>query len=412
MIQVDLVDYCKLTKRGMQITQYVNQNLKDIIRVLIDIIETDSEFGLDGFFPRDYLERKPEECRRVVYELYELIGSSSIREFIKPKYEYLLYAILIWWEECADSKEDLIINPVDNSLKEDLDYEEGQYILRQIQDYEEYYYFCFKDFDFLPRQLSNMVELYIQNSRLVEILFQHDNLDDYIDLMECDLRERYLEIRSKKSNTIQSPIYQNIIMEIISTIRRFQKRIPHFEKRDEVQITADLQDAVEGILNSKYGLIVAREFTMGRALQKLGETDLYIYKEQDGVITDYAVLENKYLESFTEQYNQLMGYLNPYFKFGITLSLNIKMSLKQGFDEIERKLKAITGDFTPTSIRRIGENETIMIISEHIVPETGNKMKVYHLIFQLNDSERREVAKLARKKQHNKRKRGCKTAND
>lgn len=279
MIQVDLVDYCKLTKRGMQITQYVNQNLKDIIRVLIDIIETDSEFGLDGFFPRDYLERKPEECRRVVYELYELIGSSSIREFIKPKYEYLLYAILIWWEECADSKEDLIINPVDNSLKEDLDDEEGQYILRQIQDYEEYYYFCFKDFDFLPRQLSNMVELYIQNSRLVEILFQHDNLDDYIDLMECDLRERYLEIRSKKSDTIQSPIYQNIIMEIISTIRRFQKRIPHFEKRDEVQITADLQDAVEGILNSKYGLTVAREFTMGRALQKLGETDLYIYQE-------------------------------------------------------------------------------------------------------------------------------------
>lgn len=402
MIQVDLVDYCKLTKRGMQITQYVNQNLKDIIRVLIDIIETDSEFGLDGFFPRDYLERKPEECRRVVYELYELIGSSSIREFIKPKYEYLLYAILIWWEECADSKEDLIINPVDNSLKEDLDDEEGQYILRQIQDYEEYYYFCFKDFDFLPRQLSNMVELYIQNSRLVEILFQHDNLDDYIDLMECDLRERYLEIRSKKSDTIQSPIYQNIIMEIISTIRRFQKRIPHFEKRDEVQITADLQDAVEGILNSKYGLTVAREFTMGRALQKLGETDLYIYQEQDGVITDYAVLENKYLESFTEQYNQLMGYLNPHFKFGITLSLNRKMSWKQGFDEIERKLKAITGDFTPTSIRRIGENETVMIISEHTVPETGNKMKVYHLIFQLNDSERREVAKLARKKQHNK----------
>lgn len=26
-----------------------------------------------------------------------------------------------------------------------------------------------------------------------------------------------------------------------------------------------------------------------------------------------------------------------------------------------------------------------MIISEHIVPETENTMKVYHLIFQLND---------------------------
>ena len=45
--------------------------------------------------------------------------------------------------------------------------------------------------------------------------------------------------------------------------------------------------------------------------------------------------KNKYIENFTNQYNQLMGYLNPYFEFGITLSMNREMSLKQGFDEIE-----------------------------------------------------------------------------
>ena len=155
--------------------------------------------------------------------------------------------------------------------------------------------------------------------------------------MECDLRERYLEVRHMSENRNHNSLSQNIIMELCSVIRRFQKRIPHFEKRGEVQITADLHDSVEGILNSKYGLSVAREFTMGRATKELGETDLYIYKESDGIITDYAILENKYIENFTEQYNQLMGYLNPYFKFGITLSLNRKMSLKQGFDEIENE---------------------------------------------------------------------------
>ena len=35
-----------------------------------------------------------------------------------------------------------------------------------------------------------------------------------------------------------------------------------------MRITADLQDSVEGILNSKYGLSVAREFAMGRAIKK------------------------------------------------------------------------------------------------------------------------------------------------
>ena len=51
--------------------------------------------------------------------------------------------------------------------------------------------------------------------------------------------------------------------------------------------------------------------------------------DADFWLTDYAVLENKYIENFTNQYNQLMGYLNPNFEFGITLSMNREMSLKK-----------------------------------------------------------------------------------
>lgn len=76
----------------------------------------------------------------------------------------------------------------------------------------------------------------------------------------------------------------------------------------------------------------------------------------------------------------------------------IGMSLKKGFDEIENKLKSIKGAFRPITIKRIGEKDTLMIISEHIVPETGNRMKVFHLIFQLNDKERKEAAASARKR--------------
>lgn len=239
--------------------------------------------------------------------------------------------------------------------------------------------------------------LFLRSPKLLEMIFQYDNLDDYIDLMECDLRDRYLEIRYEQKSKIPSSLSEKIVVELVSAIRRFQKRVAHFENRDEVQITADLQDAVEGVLNSKYGLLVSREFTMGRAIKKLGETDLYIYKEQDGIVTEYAVLENKYIENFTNQYNQLMGYLNPNFSFGITLSLNRKMSLKQGFDEIENKLREVQGNFKPVNVQRLVGNDTTIIVSEHIVPETGSRMKVYHLIFQLNDKERRKAATLARK---------------
>lgn len=397
MIKIELVDYDNLTSLGIQITQYVNSNLRDIVQVLKDTLEIDPDFGLDGFFPRDYLKRKPQECRDAVDELYEIIYSTTIRDFIKPKYEYLLYSILCWWEDCADSEADLIPNEIDDKLKMDLDNEEERNILKWIQDFEEYYDICFQDHDFLPSQLSNLVMLFLRSPKLLEMIFQYDNLDDYIDLMECDLRDRYLEIRYEQKSKIPSSLSEKIVVELVSAIRRFQKRVAHFENRDEVQITADLQDAVEGVLNSKYGLLVSREFTMGRAIKKLGETDLYIYKEQDGIVTEYAVLENKYIENFTNQYNQLMGYLNPNFSFGITLSLNRKMSLKQGFDEIENKLREVQGNFKPVNVQRLVGNDTTIIVSEHIVPETGSRMKVYHLIFQLNDKERRKAATLARK---------------
>lgn len=395
LIQIDIVDYENLSDLGLRITKYVNSNLRDIVRSLLDILKLDQEFDLDGFFPRDYLMRKPQECRNSVYELYEIICSTNIRDFIKPKYEYLLYSILDWWEKCADNEDDLIINPVDDSLIKDLDNDDGQENLKWIQDFQKYYNICFQNHDFLPEQLNDMVLLYLNNPKLLEMAFQI-NLDDYLDLMECDLRDRYLEKRYEKNSDFCSSLSEKIVMELISVIKRFQKRIVHFEKRDEVEITADIQDAVTGPLNSKYNVLIAREFTIGRANKKLGETDLYIYAEKDGYVTDYAVLENKYIENFTKQYEQLMGYLNQDFKFGITLSLNRKMSLKEGFDKIENDLKRMKGTYQPTKIKRIGGENTLMIISEHIVPETENTMKVYHLIFQLNDKERKEIAALAR----------------
>ena len=309
LIQIDIVDYENLSDLGLRITKYVNSNLRDIVRSLLDILELDQEFDLDGFFPRDYLMRKPQECRNSVYELYEIICSTNIRDFIKPKYEYLLYSILDWWEKCADNEDDLIINPVDDSLIKDLDNDDGQENLKWIQHFQKYYNICFQNHDFLPEQLNDMVLLYLNNPKLLEMAFQI-NLDDYLDLMECDLRDRYLEKRYEKNSDFCSSLSEKIVMELISVIKRFQKRIVHFEKRDEVEITADIQDAVTGPLNSKYNVLIAREFTIGRANKKLGETDLYIYAEKDGYVTDYAVLENKYIENFTKQYEQLMGYLN------------------------------------------------------------------------------------------------------
>lgn len=76
-----------------------------------------------------------------------------------------------------------------------------------------------------------MVMMYLRNPELVETFLQYDNLDDDLDPMECDLRERYLEVRHMSENRNHTLFSQNIIMELCSTILRLQKRIAHFEEQ-------------------------------------------------------------------------------------------------------------------------------------------------------------------------------------
>ena len=61
-------------------------------------------------------------------------------------------------------------------------------------------------------------------------------------------------------------------------------------------------------------------------------------------------------------------------------------------------LKAIDKEqaFSPLSVNRVEFGADAVIVSQHIVPETEKTMKVYHLIFHLNDTERKEAADVAR----------------
>jgi hypothetical protein len=96
-----------------------------------------------------------------------------------------------------------------------------------------------------------------------------------------------------------------------------------------------------------------------------------------------------------------MGYLNPDFTAGFTLSINKDKGWEETFDYICEKLERLKekgGTFAPVSIVRCVEpNRTQYVKIEHIVPETGMNMPVYHLVLQISDSERHKTAIEARK---------------
>lgn len=190
------------------------------------------------------------------------------------------------------------------------------------------------------------------------------------------------------------------ITMMLSCLSTMAKRCVHHERKGEVELTADFEDTIKlGLENS--GIHIAREYTMGRAIQAIGETDLYFYTCIDGVHRDLFILENKMLDQFVKQYEQLMGYLNAYFIAGFTLSINKDKGWEEAFDYIAEKLEELkkeNGDFSPISIDRCkAAGRTNFIVSKHIIPETGGKMPVYHLVLQLSDNSRKSIAQKARK---------------
>lgn len=411
MIPLEIFDYSKATKIDMQVTKYVNTNLASIVRVVLDYLNDNGGFNMDGFLPRDYLDRKPDECRRLVDELHEMITSDSLRTYyIKPKYQYLLYTILAWWGDCADDESDLL-NPLDSELLKEIQNEESyiteedsNYVLDYITSFDSYDYICFSDYDFLPSQLTSMVSLYLEEPNLFNVCRPDVNLDDYLDLMPCDLRELYLE-NKQNINMVSDAIdiEQGVVFLIMHALHNLEKRVVEIEKRDEVEISNDIYSHLNLILKYKYNLETTREATIGRSMKRLGETDLYIYKSEDNHIEDYAIIENKIINNnFTEQYQQLLGYLNQNFKFGITISINKNLKLAHAFNYIKEELddlKETDKLFKITSVVTPYSKFPYLIRSTHIIPEDpAREMSIYHIILNLYDKERKEIAIKARKK--------------
>ena len=194
---------------------------------------------------------------------------------------------------------------------------------------------------------------------------------------------------------------QGVIDQMFSVLAEMTEECVNLNQRGEVELTADFQRAIAPVLNQKFDLQTAREYTMGRAKKKIGETDLYFFTYKDGIKQEQYILENKIIDNFTDQYRQLMGYLNPNFSAGITLSINTEKGWEEAYDYISEKLNLMmeTGEtFAPVSINRFnGDKGTRYIETEHVVPETGLTMPVYHLVLQLSDDDRLRAARKARK---------------
>lgn len=221
MIKVDILGKIQ-DEVNFKITRYVNDNLQIIIRTLIDYLEDDEELSAENFLPG--LHNENVNWTKMIYDLYNIVQSDVTRDYLKPKYEYLLYVILFWWEETRDVKEDLIPLDLDVELADEIcrkyvteDEEDENYVLNAVTNYNDYYDILFQDHDFLPDSLEQMVIIYLRSPQFFVECFPDVELDEYRDLMPNDLREQYDERKiecSKNVNDNGIDIEQMLFSEV------------------------------------------------------------------------------------------------------------------------------------------------------------------------------------------------------
>jgi hypothetical protein len=300
LISLDLFDYTEMTDLDRKVTKYVNSNVECIIRVLLDFLEDNNDFTPEDFLPYNNLKIDNSVWIEMVYNLYDIIRSDVIRECVKPKYEYLLYVILQWWEDCSDSWENLIPHKLDIRLENIISDKytsecDENYVLNSITNFNEYYYILFADHDFLPENLERLLTIYLRNPEKFKMLFADTDLREYRDLMPKDLQELFDEMNCEHNEPSKDNISErSLFKDILFCYERMQANHLYKKASEDAMndFTRDLLTALGYSLRDQ-----TRQGTSPGGKQA-GEVDILI---KNGKLP-FAIIEGMKLSSVSESY--------------------------------------------------------------------------------------------------------------
>lgn len=384
MIRLDILGE-KLDELDLKITQYVNDNVKEIIRVLIDYLEDNNDFSIADVVPQNKFNISNEAWLKMVYDLFGIVCSSVPRDYIKPQYQYLLYLILSWWQECFGDDMKLLPVSIEKSLADEISAkyqtEDGKsYVLRAITTYEEYYYILFADHDFLPEPLEKMVTIYLRSKKLFNELFQDVELEEYRDLMPIDLKEQYDKIKNESADEIED-IEKKLYKDIIFCCQK-------------VQADFSLKAALENIINDKIrDLLEAKGYDVkdqtrhgSSAMGKdAGSVDIFIRKEDFPLTLVEALrLDSVKEEYISEHINKIYKYDTLGFKYNFLISYVKTKDFKGFFNRYINLIKGLEYPYKLTQCLMCDSKQHSEIRTiEMILDREGVATKLYHIIIHM-----------------------------
>ena len=382
MIKLDILGE-KLDELDLKITKYVNDNVKDIIRVVIDYLEDDNGFVIWDIVPANRFSISGEVWIKMTYDLYNIVSSSVLRDYIKPKYQYLLYIILNWWQECFEEDMELLPVILDEELANEISdrypSEEGDsYVLKAITTYEEYYYILFEDHDFLSDSLGKMVIIYLRSKQLFHEFFPDVDLDEYYDLMPRDLQEQYEESKKILCDDNIVDVEKILYKDIIYCCEKIQSDFTLKTASENI-----VNDKMRNLLDAK-GYDVKDQTRHGSSAigKDAGNLDLLINMGKFPVtIVEALKLDSVRREYILEHINKIYKYDTLGFKFNFLIAYVMTGDFK-GF--CSRYVELIRDTEYPYTSReciicdskQYSEIRTI----EMILDREGIETKLYHVL--------------------------------
>lgn len=283
MLILPSLDFSEHKDLDYRISEFVNDVLSEIIQVAIELhIDQKALSGdiktslLESISPSVMMRESPKRCEDVLFELRELIRSPAPRFGIKPRYRYFLFQCIDLFCELLE-KEESLIRTVPEPLRSEILDVYDEVTVSCMEDISDYLEYCFDDWDFLPENLSEMVGLYLNNSPYAEVMISVEELDEFIEIMDLDQREAYLQWREKENTgenkDKKDEDERSLLYNVTKALLSVQRNRYFYGAEENV-----LNDALKGYLGMVYNVCDQTRQGVSETGNSSGEVDLLICK--------------------------------------------------------------------------------------------------------------------------------------
>lgn len=381
MLRIKRFDYMSEELHN-KVSKFVCENVQSILCKI-------PEEEVQKLFPETFKKLHGEKsCKQKYGNLQNKLIDNKIYSEITPLESYVLYRSIEYWlkkyrEEVRTSRklegkysiyfdipEDILV-----SVKKELQRRTNQYdeefaylLLKQISNLYEYDALFFTNFYFEEEMLSSFVHAYKNKNQLFYDYFDSIvELDLYKEVMSWNLYQEYLKIRNNVYEKIDYE--QEIVSKIIDIIRKNS-----LNGRNKYQITKYLyNDLFSFCKDIKVG--IQNDCVVRKAV--IDSNEIQMYKDSPYIIHPLCILDVDYITKAKDQCKNLLEKLNTYYGFGITISLNQKLSITSSEQILFNQFKDLE---EMVSLKTCKQNNYSYLKGVYYLPESTETITIYHLV--------------------------------